>query len=371
MEENIKKVLTKILQDKEFLATLDDPPLDSSEDEDNEKKTKKRKLSHSPVKLKTVKIKANKVGECSKSLDDSSVRSPAEVSGQTTGPNHGAHESSDEDINDVLTNILANQQDEEDFNEEEYADEDSDLEVMGGHKEGSWSVSDKVMAWFDKVADIELDKEKIEELKKKFDPSEEDAHHFVPPKLPLSLWQSISSGSNHADSYRLKSIFKAQESLYLALCPLLTALDSCEKSLRPSLTSAIQLICSSNLLLNKYRRASVSPYIKKEIRKHMISLPIAHDSLFGKEFEKTTEGVLKEHAVLNKLLHNPTGSVQNRLGFQDQSRGRGKGSFRGRGGRGGFRGNAQRPYRGGKGGRGSRGGGKSDTFLPPASNESH
>ena len=344
MESKIKKILGKLMKDEEFLSSLDSEE-DLEEDSEEEPHCSKRKAPPSPIKTKKVKLpKKMEIGESSKSGDDCGMRSPDEVSGQPTGPNDGAHESSSDKDIDILAQLLSKEDDDFTFNDDKVIDgdddqddsDDSDFEIMGGQKEGSWAVSKKVMKWFNKVADIELEKPELDELKKSFLPSEEEAHHFQPPKLPLSMWQNITGSSNHADAYRLKSVHKAQEGLYLALCPLLSALDSCEKSIRPSLTSAIQLVCSSNLLLNKYRRASVASYIKKDIRKHMLSLPVTHDNLFGKEFEKTTEGVLKEHAVLNKVLQNPTGSIQQRLEWnpsRGKGKGKGKGPFRGNGGR--------------------------------------
>ena len=97
---------------------------------------------------------------------------------------------------------MAEEKDDEDDSD------DSVFEVMGGQKEGSWAVSEKVMKLFNKLADIELEKPELNELKKSFLPSEEEAHHFQPPKLPLSMWQNISSSSNHADAYALYRLNK-------------------------------------------------------------------------------------------------------------------------------------------------------------------
>ena len=156
------------------------------------------------------------------------------------------------------------------------------------------SIGPKVLDFYKKVADLELEKEDCEKLKEAWKPSEEFSPHFEPPKLPQALWQTISSNSQ-ADFHRAKTIFKAQDYIYVALRPILSALESTkDKSLRSNLCSAVQLLCSSNLLLNRYRRASVSYHLKPDLRKQVLALPVKHDSLFGGDFDKTADNIVKE-----------------------------------------------------------------------------
>ena len=61
-------------------------------------------------------------------------------------------------------------------------------------------------------------------------------------------------------------------------------------------------ICSANLNLNKYRRMIVAPYMKKDLKKQLLDMPVKHDSIFGNDFEKTTDQIVKEQSALNRIL---------------------------------------------------------------------
>ena len=218
-------------------------------------------------------------------------------------------------------------------------EEEENFSIIGAPSGTSWSVGPKVMKFFEQVADLELKKEDCDKLKEAMKPSEEVLPHFEPPKLPPALWQTISSNSP-ADFHRAKTIFKAQDYLYVALRPLLSALElSKDPTLRSHLCSAVQLICSSNLLLNRYRRASVSYHLKPDLRKQVLALPVKHDSLFGGDFDKSADIIVKEQAVINKVIQPKKLPVQQRLGTRSNSKP--AGNYNSRGG-----------FRGGKGKRG-------------------
>ena len=325
MDNNLKRALKDLLlSDKELLKAIH--AQDSEEDEDSSSKKRKSLASPSPLRLKKVTVSKglrdlNKPS-CSKDsligVEDDSTRSPDETRSLPES-NDGARNSSspqsdeEKDEMDILEQLLSGEQEEFEEPENDGSESDgSDLEVIGGPTPSSWKVRDKIFKWFKSVADIELKPEDIKSLKDKYKVGDTLQTDFEPPKLPNSIWTTMNSNSK-ADTYRLRSLHKSQESLYLALIPLLSALDSSPKELREHLTAAIQLVCHSNLSLNRYRRSTVIPYIKKELRKQILNLPVSHNALFGTDFEKSTESVLKEQSALNKVLIQRK-PVQQRLG---------------------------------------------------------
>ena len=315
----LEEAIKKILGDKNFIASI----LNSSEPSatTSECKSPKRKAppgdGPSPVRLKKVRLSASERSAISRG--EFSARPPNETS--EAGSNDGAGNSSgsDSDIG-VLEHLLGgdnyfDEEEEEPEEEEEDPVEEDTFSIIGGPAGTSWSVSQKVMKWYEQVADIELKKEDCDKLKEALKPSEEVLPHFEPPKLPSALWQTISSNSP-ADFHRAKTIYKAQDYLYVALRPLLSALEVAkDQTLRSHLCTSIQLLCSSNLLLNRYRRASVSYHLKPDLRKQVLALPVKHNSLFGGDFDKTADNIVKEQAVINKVIQPPKKlPVQQRLG---------------------------------------------------------
>ena len=373
MELELRKALKDLLRtDKNLLRSLCDGDSDD-EDPPSRKRKPADTSSFSPIRLKKVKLTPDAVlPSCSKDplppLGAEEVRTRSDETGSLPESNAGARNSSslqDEGEGNelgILEQLLAGEQ--EDFTEEESekngSEADSDFEVIGGPTQASWKVRDKVFNWFKGVADIELRLEDLKDLKEKYKVHESLQTDFEPPKLPSSIWNTMNSNSR-ADIFRLRSLFKSQESLYLALIPLLSALDTAPKESREHLTAAIQLICHSNLSLNRYRRSTVIPYIKKELRKQMLSLPVTHNALFGEDFEKSTDSVLKEHSALNKVLIQRK-PVQSRLGRQ-AARGNSETPFQFQGKR--FRGKS----RGGRGGHKNSGGGSARGSRGPKAAE--
>ena len=134
----------------------------------------------------------------------------------------------------------------------------------------------------------------------------------------------------------------------------MNSLENCPKSVQDNITQSIQLICSSNLHLNRFRRATIAPHLRSDIKKNLMSLPVKHDCLFGEDFNKTTDSLLKEQAAFEKVLvtinkfpktslkqfsfpSTSSGSSINQRFFRGNTRGTGRvnrpfsrGSFRGR-----------------------------------------
>ena len=167
--------------------------------------------------------------------------------------------------------------------EEPVLEEGNDLPILGGKEESNWKPGEKVWSWFTKVADIELKKEHLNEINEKYKHEEIFNEHFSPPLIPKPLWNGVKSTG---DISRHRALFFTQDCLYSSLKPLLTLLEiSDNRDHKEMLTNAIQLICSSNLQLNRFRRSMVGSLVNKDIKKSIFSAPVSHNSLFGGDFQ--------------------------------------------------------------------------------------
>ena len=202
-----------------------------------------------------------------------------------------------EDIinNEDLDDSVNNQESEED------SDNSDDLKILGGPEEAAWVPSKKSLEFYLKVADLELNKDVIKDIESNYKADEEVEKHFHPPKFPTPFWHAVQNSP--ADSYKLKAINKVQENLFLAIKPLLKSLDSVPKSVKNEITQSVQLICSANLNLNRFRRATIAPHLKPDMKRNLMSLPVCHDSFFGEDFNKTADSLLKEQASIDKVLN--------------------------------------------------------------------
>ena len=120
--------------------------------------------------------------------------------------------------------------------------------------------------------------------------------------MPTTLWDTIKVCA--AETYKQTIAFKAQNLTYMATMPLLSVLsdsDPNDLGSRNKISTAIQLICSANLQLNKFRRSMISPFLKKDLKRSLLSHPVKHDNLFGHDFAKVTDQVIKEQTATNKL----------------------------------------------------------------------
>ena len=250
---------------------------------------------------------------------------------------HSEEDQSDKDNNDFddLEQILMRSDNDSDD------DEDDVLEIMGDKKKANWSPSKKLFSWYEKVSDLELSKDILDSLKEEFLANEEIQAHFEPPRFPQPLWNTVQS--SQSDLLKLKTLYKSQENLFLAIKPLLTVAESCPKEMRPNILKSIQLICSSNLSLNRFRRLTLAPHLKPELRKQLLSLPIKHNSLFGEDFGKVTDSLIKDNSTIEKIINKKkTFKANNKSRFSSNSKpyendrnqffqGKSRNSFRGRG----------------------------------------
>ena len=185
--------------------------------------------------------------------------------------NNGEDETSegDDDLEN-LEMLLCNSDDdleEEDNPDEESEEDEESFDVLGGPKKGLWAPTKKAFEFYLKAADIELKPDLIKEIKEQYLSESDLDAHFTPPRFPSSLWATVQS--SQADTYRLKSLFKVQDNLFLSLKPLLDCLATADKDSKPKIIQSIQLIASSNLHLNRFRRSTIAPHLKAELRKQV------------------------------------------------------------------------------------------------------
>ena len=275
-----------------------------------ENETQKRKAP-SPLKVKKVKVTNTEMGSTStvpleneaervrsSNIDDSNLQpgSSKACSLESTGEEVGSSYSSDSDCSDDLDNLERLIQ----TNENEGSESEEDFKMLGDEGSPTWSPNSKSFKFFQKASDVELSKEILNNIKKKYEGKEEIENEFRPPKFPSAMWDSVQT--NGSDVYRLKALFKVQENLYLSIKPLLDLLSTAEGEAKEKLIESIQLICSSNLQLSRFRRATIAPHLKPELRKQILSLPITHNAFFGEDFNRTTDNLIKEHTAFEKII---------------------------------------------------------------------
>ena len=296
--ESVLNLLDGVNSNKKLSSRLDlDVPIDS----------RKRKPS-SPLKVKkynkskdgktavVVNCESNSANAHEETLLSDPMSVPSTSGHFPVRDNSG---SSDEDVLDQLEEILCEEPGSDD-SENNSSTESDDLELLGVPKESTWKIPEKVRKFFIKASDIDLSKEVIEEIKSKYTADEELQKHFAPPRFSPSLWSTVQGSPS--DVFRLKSILKIQENLFLSIKPLLDCLSSVDKDSKKKISESIQLICSSNLQLNRFRRATIAPYLKPELRKQVLALPVTHDSFFGNDFSKVTDDLIKEQSSLDKII---------------------------------------------------------------------
>ena len=208
-----------------------------------------------------------------------------------------------DDLRALEEDLLA--EDDQSLNEvsDEGSIEDDPLGILGGSPDANWCPEKKFLEWYLKVADIELDKKNLDALKEEFSCEDAILEHFSPPKFDDSLWQFVQA--KQGDTSRLKSLYKTQESIFLAIRPLLTVAAKSSKEHRSHILKSIQLLCSANLDLNRYRRLVIAPHLKPDLKRQVLSLPIKHNTFFGDDFAKSTEDIVKKQSTLDKIMSKP------------------------------------------------------------------
>lgn len=201
------------------------------------------------------------------------------------------------DLDQILNEELS------DSKSEDESDEDV-IPILDSETAPTWKPSDKVLKWYTQVADIELKDEQISEISDKFSPPAEIDVHFQPPQLPKALWQKCKSSS--LEFQRQRTLWKIQQSSSLAIKPLLSVLETLESGdpKRKDIAASIQLICSSNLKMSRYRRNLSGHNIRKDIRANLFATPVSHLNLFGTEFETAADNALKSQAATQKIIYN-------------------------------------------------------------------
>ena len=301
--ENLS-LLKKVKSNKSLASKLgfsDVPPLESG----------KRKLM-SPLKTKKFKKTHDVRSGTQISLTDSSMVHAQEETAQDEASNlpstSGSQnpgilhpDVSEDDLNNLEEILCDDSQDSDASPHDSDSSESDEIELLGLPKDSSWNIPDKIKKFYLKASDIDLNKDVMDSIKEKYKASDDFEQHFIPPRFSSALWSSISS--SQPEVFRLKSLNKIQENIFLSIKPLLDCMSEVDKSTQSKLTESIQLLCSTNLHLNIFRRTSIAPHLKPEIRKQILSLPVTHNSFFGEDFNKATDELIKEQSSLDKIIN--------------------------------------------------------------------
>ena len=326
--QKFRTLLERMKTDKDFaesLGVLKDNP-------------SKRSAEMSPLRLNKVSKKSLLAKEDGISEPDDSARIEDEDSDRDSDKSEDPLEALEKEVNVS----------------DESADEDEGasskkFNLLGDTDTPNWSPSKEALEFYMQAVDVQLKSEINKALVDKYKSSDKIDEHFSAPHLPEALWNAVQ-GDFH-DSNRLKAIFKIQNNLFLAIKPLLSLLDTVEKEQADVLLESIELICSSNLDLNKFRRVMVARHLQPQLRKQVLNLPVTHNTCFGDDFSKATDNIIKEQAAIDKIIKKP---AYQRLSFNTKKFTNFKQPFRGRGGAGSSRGSSRGYNSRGERGRGSR-----------------
>lgn len=178
--------------------------------------------------------------------------------------------------------------------------------VVGLDPDSTWDPPARALDWYKKVADIDLTDAQVDSFMESFIPPTELESHFVPPRLPRSVWDKLLHSKRGDELNRQRQVYKSQKLLYSSIMPLLTVLNSLKKSdpNQELIAMAIQMICSSNLRLSKLRRSAVSSFIKPELRQSFYEQPTTHNHLFGSDFNTSAELAIKNQSSVNKVWNS-------------------------------------------------------------------
>ena len=286
-------------------------------DEEGEKR--KTLPSNSPVRTRKFKKTASGTVEAKKSshknMAPKTAERTVEVEAMGTQPpscsedltldegldDLSSEHSTEENPLDEMEQIINDEENDSDADSKIESDSSfNELEILGASNEPVWNPPKNALEFYLKIANLELGKQVVKDLAANFKSSDEIDSHFTPPKFPEPFWAAVQSSP--PDSLKLKSIFSVQETLFLSLKPLLEALEESPKHLKEKISQSIQLIASTNLSLNRFRRATIAPYLKREVKKNLMSLPVKHDAFFGEDFNKVSETLMKTQASVEKFL---------------------------------------------------------------------
>ena len=183
----------------------------------------------------------------------------------------------------------------------------SDFPIIGPETKSTWTPPSRAFSWFTKVADIDVPDSQLESYLEDFVPPKELENHFTPPRLPKSVWDKLLRSKRNEELNKQRHIYQSQKLLYSSLMPLLTVLESTNSNdpNQKLISTAIQMICTSNLRLNKFRRSAISSFIKPELRQSLFEQPATHDHLFGTDFNNSAELAIKNQSSITKVWSTP------------------------------------------------------------------
>ena len=234
--------------------------------------------------------------------------------------------------------------------------DDFDLSILGQENQSFWSPHPKILEWYSKVSNLHLNDNILKKINEKYSLPPDLASLFSPAKLPDPIWSSIKDSKY--DGYKHKILYSLQSNLLNALKPLLDSIPSItDNEAKEKISSSVQMLCSVNLDINRFRRVIAAPHLKNEYKKSFCKLPVTRASLFGEDdFEKSSDKIIKEYNASQKILKSKNNSkwFNNNNNYNNNYNNyNSKNQQPFRGGRGGSRGRGNRGR-----GRGARGGGR-------------
>ena len=156
-------------------------------------------------------------------------------------------------------------------------DNEKTLNILEQERNDFWCTLDYILDLYKKISNIHL----------------KDVILFMPTMSPDSIWSSIEVFSS--DFHKQISLYDIQAKVFSSLKPQLSILGSSkDDETKTKITSVTQMLCSTNLDMSRLHRVCAAPFFKREYKKSFLKLPITQQFLFGKDFYKWSEKVVKE-----------------------------------------------------------------------------
>lgn len=169
----------------------------------------------------------------------------------------------------------------------------------------TWNPSPEIIQWYADIADKELDTNQIDSVNSDFLPSDEISKHFEPPKVPKSIWNRCKL--QPSDAHKQRSLTHIQQTISIAIKPLLSVLENLESSdpNQKSVANAIQLLSHANLKTSRFRRSLLAKHLQNDVKAGLFAQPVSASELFGDNFEDAVETAYKTHTSSRKAVFIP------------------------------------------------------------------
>lgn len=206
-------------------------------------------------------------------------------------------------------------------NEEEYNDDPTaantfadtgkvSFPTLTASDNSTWKPSHDTVQWFSSIANIELDSNQLSSVNNDFQPPDDIAKIFEPPKVPKALWNRCKRSPS--DTHNQRALTQIQDTVCSAIKPLLSVMESLNPT-DPNLkkvASSIQLLAHANLKTSRVRRSFLSKHLRNDIKYDLLSQPITSSELFGDNFDTAVENAYKAKASTQKAVFIPKPQVK-------------------------------------------------------------